>query len=100
MICPDSPVGAERDCWKSKEDDEPAEGVDIIAWLKAEMLDGLDHEFAHDALGPAIFGTQEDGTPNFEVYRNATNKTWCVRAKSDFKPAEMRGIIGDTDGIA
>lgn len=79
VVCPD---GGE-DCW------EPLKGLsedmDVREWLKAEMLDGLDHETAHLVMGPAIFGHDENGVPLFEVYRDPNNKQWCARSKTKEK---------------
>lgn len=87
IVCPDGGDG----CWEPLKD--LTEDMDIRAWLRAEMIDGLDHEYSHLVLGPAIFGFDENDIPLFEVYRDPNNQKWCVRAKIGYEPQQLTGII-------
>lgn len=86
-VCPDGGAG----CWEPLKD--LAKDMDVKEWLKAEMIDGLDHEYAHSVMGPAIFGFDDNEVPNFEVFRNENNYRWDVRAKPEYKPADLIGLI-------
>jgi hypothetical protein len=79
VACPDQKPGEELKCWKSSRDELPEEG-DIIGFLKKEMVDGMDHAYAHEVLGPAIFGDDENGVPAFYVYRGVGG-SWLVQGK-------------------
>lgn len=89
IVCP-LVYDPDNTCWVGRNGD-PDDGVDIISWLKDEMLDGISHACAHEVDGPSIFGFDENGVPNFEVYR-PTPRSWGVRARPGWKPANIEGF--------
>lgn len=93
--CPDKGLGQDNlTCWTSYGDEPVDETINIIDWLKSEMMDGLDHEYAHSVLGPFIFG-YTDGVPNFLVQRNVNNKRWEVVGKPEWSADNAKGIVDE-----
>ena len=80
IVCPITDEWS--DCW-DRPPTEPDPNVDVVSWLKAEMKDGLEHADAHACLGPFLFGYRDDGTPDFEVFRQRPDGPWLVRRRSD-----------------
>lgn len=66
--------------------------LDLISWLKAEMEDALERVLMNDAYGPLIWGYNEKGEPNFEVFRNAAGK-WDLRPSAEY--AAKPGTLGE-----
>lgn len=45
---------------------------DVVSWLKAEMLKGLQEASIREVEGPIIFGNYDDGSPSWRIVYTAT----------------------------
>lgn len=70
--------GEYPDCYVPRSVEDPAEGVDVVSWLQAEMLDQLLHAAVHEVDGPAIFGPG-----NFRIFRVPSSGVWLCTERSE-----------------
>lgn len=77
--CPDSRPNKDHvSCWVPR---IQPEDIDVVEWLKQEMMDGLEHQLCHEVYGPMLYGLDEDGMPLYHVFRHPGTGTWMVKGK-------------------